>query len=108
VSFDLVEITRTTNPLWFRDGAEYNMKNSLRKGGYDTLNIYLQGLGDGLLGYAYFPVQNPGVSEFVNDGVSVLYTSLPGGGEVDYDLGKTLTHEAGHWYVDAPSRTVGI
>lgn len=75
------------------------MKAALRKGDYKTLNIYFQNLADGLLGYAYLPKRNPSASDKVVDGVSILFTSVPGGGEKNYDQGRTVTHEVGHWYV---------
>jgi hypothetical protein len=98
-SFNLVSVDRTTNATWFNgcDTAanESAMKNSLRIGTADDLNIYSCNPGGGLLGWATFPSSynsNP-----KSDGVVVLYSSLPGGTAVPYHLGDTATHEVGHW-----------
>jgi hypothetical protein len=97
--FNLVEIDRTTNAAWFNMApgtqAELDAKTALRKGGNDALNIYTS-LAGGFLGWAYFP-DILGSSSRVLDGVVVLYSSLPGGSEAPYNLGDTVTHEAGHW-----------
>jgi hypothetical protein len=69
-------------------------KAALHKGGYDDLNIYIAGLSDGLLGYAYYPNE----ATLIQDGVVILNDSLPGGSAAPYNEGDTLTHEAGHWF----------
>lgn len=71
------------------------MKRALHKGDASTLNVYLCNLGGGLLGIATFPwwYQNAPLE----DGVIVLNQSVPGGTAAPYNLGKTLTHEVGHW-----------
>jgi hypothetical protein len=99
-TFDLVRTTRTINAAWYDmlpgSAAERQAKQALRQGGDETLNVYLSGLGGGLLGYAYFPQQG-GKSKPWQDGVVVLNESIPGGAVTNYDGGDTLPHEVGHW-----------
>lgn len=59
------------------------------------LNVYIGAIG-GLLGYANFPPGSPG-----NDHVVAEYTAVGGpnvpGTFNPYHLGRTITHEVGHW-----------
>jgi hypothetical protein len=98
-SFNLVSVDRTTNAAWYvmSPGSfeEQQAKASLRQGTADDLNIYSANPGGGLLGWATFP-WNYGSSP-AQDGVVVLFSSLPGGTATPYNEGDTGTHEVGHW-----------
>jgi len=111
IQFQLVSQEVVANDAWYFSAQgspeEADMKASLRQGGANALNVYST-LGDIYLGWATFPVWYRGPLKSY-DGVVVYWATLPGTGFkipnvaeepdhlIEYDLGDTLTHEAGHW-----------
>lgn len=57
-------------------------------------NVWICNLSNNTLGYATFP--DDGVKD--EQGVAIAYGSLPGGSTNGFNLGKTLTHETGHYF----------
>lgn len=97
-NFNLVSTDYTTNSTWYNGcygSSETTMKNALRQGTADDLNIYTCNPSGGILGYATFPSSYTSAPK--KDGVVLLYSSLPGGTAAPYNLGDTGTHEVGHW-----------
>ena len=72
------------------------------------MNVWVADLSGGLLGYAQFP-SNSGLGGLnanggaaSTDGVVHLYSTIgsvanPFPGGAPYNLGRTMTHEVGHW-----------
>ncbi|OAL62908.1 metalloprotease [Trichophyton rubrum] len=97
-NFKLVGSERTNNAGWANGEDDFGMKSSLRKGGYDTLNVYfVPMLRQGLLGFCYFPAKNPGKRQLIMDGCVINSNTVPGGSAQNYDEGRTTTHEVGHF-----------
>ena len=108
--FDMKGVDVTANNAWYFGAAgsaeEVAMKNALRKGGPETLNIYTTN-GDVYLGWATLPFYYKFGPSY--DGVVLWWASLPGtglaatgvaeepDGVLTYDQGDTGTHEVGHW-----------
>ncbi len=100
--FVLAGVDTTADDAWYdwnltedfsdEDAEAKEAKRALRVGGWADLNVYIAGLGSGLLGYATFPG-----GELALDGLVLLNESLPGGSAAPYNLGDTATHEIGHW-----------
>ena len=92
---------QTKTASWSTNDA---VKNSKRGGDnpWDAtkyLNLWACNLGQGLLGYAQFPGGSAST-----DGVVILYSAFgsrakyaAGTYTTTYDLGRTATHEVGHW-----------
>jgi hypothetical protein len=98
ITFELVKINRksTTKTSW---GTRDAMKKT-KQGGLDptspttTLNLWACTIGGGILGYAQFPG-----GSLATDGVVIDsdYFGLSSAASYPYNLGRTASHEVGHW-----------
>ncbi|KAK2594009.1 hypothetical protein QQS21_008271 [Conoideocrella luteorostrata] len=98
--FNLKNATWTVKDEW--SSVFYNrdsMYRKLHKGGYSTLNIYFVELVDplGSAGGSSEPTEDGKSRRPVDDGCTILGTTVPGGSHPNWNMGKTLVHEVGHW-----------
>ena len=88
-------ITSKTSFTW-DDGAKHSYS-----GGADSwntakyFNVWVCPLSGGLLGYSTIPLDGTAPAD---EGCVIEYRSLPGGSFTNFNSGKTLTHEAGHYF----------
>lgn len=98
ISFVLDQVIRksTTKSSW---GTRDDMKKSTRGGLNPTsattkLNFWVCTIGGGILGYAQFPGGSSATDGVVCDG---KYVGNTGTATAPFNLGRTATHEVGHW-----------
>ena len=98
IRFVLDNVVRksTTKTSW---GTRDTMKNGKRGGISPTspttkLNLWACTIGGGILGYAQFPGGSSATDGVVIDS---KYFGLSGTASYPYNLGRTATHEVGHW-----------
>jgi len=98
IRFVLDQVIRksTTKTSW---GTNDAMKKSTQGGINPTspttkLNFWVCTIGGGILGYAQFPGGSSATDGVVCDS---KYTGLSGSANAPFNLGRTATHEVGHW-----------
>ncbi|PSK45272.1 hypothetical protein B9Z65_2412 [Elsinoe australis] len=104
IRFTLLGTTYTANDAWaVASGPDMDaLKASLRRGTYNTLNLYFHSdLAGAILGTCTLPSDigpgKPSPSIYVSDGCNVAAQTMPGGKISGYNSGKTAVHEVGHW-----------
>jgi hypothetical protein len=100
IQFNLVDINYVEDDEWFTDSgpnAPSEFKSELAQNPEQYINIYTNDAGgDGVLGYATLPAGSAGTSR---DGVVMHHQTIGGrnNGYGNYDQGRTLVHEVGHY-----------
>ncbi|MDA0630120.1 MAG: fibronectin type III domain-containing protein [Proteobacteria bacterium] len=100
IQFELVAVNYVENDEWFTDAgpnAPSEFKSDLAQNPEQYINIYTNDAGgEGVLGYATLPPGSAGTSF---DGVVMRHQTIGGrnNGYGNYDQGRTLVHEVGHY-----------
>ena len=98
IEFCLTEVIRKSS----RRKRSFGTNNSV-KGGRDgsavvtpesAMNVWVCDIGGGILGYAQFPGGSPSTDGVVCD---YRYFGTVGTATAPFDLGRTMTHEVGHY-----------
>ena len=98
IEFKLLDVTRTktsVSAFTHDEGVKHPSTGGIAPvDPARVLNVWVCPLGSGLLGYAQFP-GGPAAT----DGVVINYRAFGTGGtaQAPFDLGRTLTHEVGHY-----------
>lgn len=93
--------THTVSSTWSSNADDSGMKRALRNGSYSDLNIYyVSDIEGGYLGHSTYPQKDvtEGSEDFNDDGCVILASTVPEGEMEGYNLGRTTTHEVGHWF----------
>lgn len=98
ISFELDQVIRksTTKTSWgTRDAMKKSKQGGLNPTSPTTkLNIWVCTIGGGILGYAQFPGGSSATDGVVIDS---RYFGNTGTATYPFNLGRTATHEVGHW-----------
>lgn len=98
ISFVLDQVIRksTTKTSWgTADACKKSTKGGLNPTSPTTkLNLWVATIGGGILGYAQFPGGSSATDGVVIDS---RYFGTTGTATYPYNLGRTATHEVGHW-----------
>ena len=88
--------TRKASFSYINDGVKFDATDGKNAWPYtDYLNLWVCNLGNSLLGYAQFPNGGPGNTDGVV--IDYAYFGTTGTATAPYNLGRTATHEVGHW-----------
>ena len=99
ITFRLVQVIRYNNTQWFNDSGDYYTPNAFDPSRF--LNIFTNtaaAFGPGTLGYVTgFPAEgcHAGTPQ---DRVVVNFQNFGNAGAAPYNLGRTCTHEVGHYF----------
>ncbi|KAJ7673592.1 hypothetical protein B0H17DRAFT_1161806 [Mycena rosella] len=116
ITWTLGGTTRTVNADWFNNvGPSTSQRTAMkasRQGGKGDLNVYsvgfVSGSAAGLLGYSTFPSVYSSAPK--DEGIVILFSSVPGGSTTGYNLGRggcagSGSATAGDYVADTPAES---